>query len=133
MRNNKKLYQSLIAIAVMLVVVVIMLLSYFYFKPSVEKGAKKIVIEVITPEEKPKEFTLHTDAEYLSQALEEEELIKGTESEYGLFITEVNGRVIDSSKNEWWCVTKAGEEVFTGVDLTPIADGDHYELSIKTY
>ena len=31
-----------------------------------------------------------------------------------------------------WCFTKAGEMLMTGVDTTPIADGDHYEIELKT-
>jgi hypothetical protein len=130
MRQNKNLFKSLIACALLALVVVIMLIAYFQFKPEGVKGSKEIVVEVAIPEEETKEFTLHTDAEFLRQALEEEALVKGTESEYGLFITEVNGRVVDDTKQEWWCVTKDGEDVFTGVDETAIADGDHYEITL---
>jgi hypothetical protein len=130
MKQNKNLLKSFIAFGIMAVLVVVMLFAYKQFMPQGEKGSKKIVVEVAIPEEESKEFTLHTDAEFLRQALEEKDLIKGTESEYGLFITEVNGRAVDDTKQEWWCVTKDGEDVFTGVDVTPIADGDHYELTL---
>ncbi|HHV11736.1 MAG TPA: DUF4430 domain-containing protein [Clostridiales bacterium] len=107
-----------------------MSLVYNQFKPGTSKGSKEIVVEVVIPEEESKEFTLHTDAEFLSQALEEASLVKGSVEDYGLFITEVNGRVADEAKQEWWCITKGGEDVYTGVDLTPIADGDHYEITL---
>lgn len=130
MKQNKNLLKSLIAFGIMAVIVVIMLIAYNQFKPKSEQGSKKIVVEIALPEEESKVFTLQTDAEYLRQALEEENLVKGSESEYGLFITEVNGRVVDDTKQEWWCVTKNGEDVFTGVDTTPIADGEHYEITL---
>ena len=129
MKNNKY-FKPIIAVAVLALLVLIMALVYNQFKPETSKGSKEVVVEVVIPEEETKEFTLHTDAEYLGQALENEQLIKGTAGEYGLFITEVNGRVADDSKQEWWCITKSGEDVFTGADATPIADGDHYEITL---
>ena len=30
---------------------------------------------------------------------------------------------------EWWKLTKDGEMVNTSADATPIADGDHFELT----
>lgn len=130
MKQNKNLSKSIIAIGLFALVIVIMSVVYFQFKPEGTKGSKEIVVEVVIPEGEIKEFTLHTDAEFLRQALQEEDLIKGTESEFGLFLTEVNGRVVDDTKQEWWCITKDGEDVFTGVDETAIMDGDHYEITL---
>ena len=31
---------------------------------------------------------------------------------------------------EWWCFTKNGETLMTGVDDTMIADGEHYEATL---
>ncbi len=120
----------MIAAIVFLAVIATMTLLYQQLKPEAKKGEKEITVEVITPEEDSKEFILNTDAEYLRQALEEANLIKGTESEYGLYITEVNNRVADSSKEEWWCITKSGQEILYGVDQIAIADGDHYEITL---
>jgi hypothetical protein len=130
MMQNKKLLKSVLAFAIIALLAVIMLIAYDKFKPESVKGAKEIVVEVVIPEEDNKEFTLYTDAEYLQQALEEEELIKGTDSEYGLFITEVNGRVANDTNQEWWCITKNGEDVFTGAGETPIVDKDHFEITL---
>ena len=72
------------------------------------------------------------DARFLRGALEQEKLVSGSESQYGLFITSADGETADDSKQQWWCVTKGGEQVNTGVDTTPIADGETYELTLKT-
>ncbi len=128
--NKNKYLKPVLAVGALALLVIVMALVYNQLKPETSKGAKEVVVEVIAPEQETKEFTLNTDAEYLSQALEEEQLIKGTAGDYGLFITEVNGLVADDSKQEWWCITKDGEDVFTGVDATPIADGDHYEITL---
>lgn len=77
-----------------------------------------------------KTFDINTDAEYLRQALEEKKLISGEETQYGLFVKTVNGVTVDDSKKEWWCFTKGGKELDTGVDTTPIADGDHFEITL---
>ena len=80
-----------------------------------------------------KDFTISTDSENLRGALEQEGLISGDESEYGLYVTTVDGETADSSLNQWWCFTKDGEMLMTGVDDTMIADGEHYETFIDTY
>lgn len=98
-----------------------------------ETGAKTITVEIIVEGSDTVTKTLHTDAEYLRGALEEEEgLIAGEESSYGLFVKTVNGVTADDSIQQWWCITKGGEDLFTGVDSTPIADGDQYEFTLKT-
>jgi len=130
MNKNKNLLKVLLGLGVFVLLVVAMLAVYSHFKPETVKGAKEIVVEVVIPDQESKEITINTDAEYLRQALEEKNLVKGTESDYGLFIMEVNGRVADDAKQEWWCITKDGESVNTGVDLTPITDGDHYEITL---
>ena len=96
-------------------------------------GSKKeVVVEVVVPREKTTDFTLHTNAEFLRQALEEKNLIKGADSSAGFYITTVNGREADSKKQEWWCITESGAQVNYGVDQIAIKDGDHYEITLKT-
>ncbi len=130
MKQNRRLLLGILGIVAMLIIAAALWLVYSNFKPETVKGAKEIIVDVVIPEEETEVFTLHTDAEFLSQALEEEKLIVGAESDYGLFITEVNGRKADDANQEWWCITKGGEDVYTGADTTPIADGDHYELTL---
>jgi hypothetical protein len=132
MEKNMNFKKYLIALIILVVAVAAMLLTYLQFKPEPVVGAKELTIEVIVPEETNQEFTLHTDAEYLRQALEEVNLIKGSESEYGLFLTEVNGRIADQTKQEWWCITKDNAQINNGVDTIVIANGDHYEITLKT-
>lgn len=130
MKNNKKLIQSFIAIGILAVVIIIMLFTYNQLKPQGIKGAKEIVVAIVIPEEETTEIKLNTEAKFLRQALEEKQLIKGMESEFGLFITEVNGRTADDAKEEWWCITKNQAQLDYGVDTIEIADGDHYEITL---
>ena len=131
MKNNKYL-KPILAVAVLALLVMVMALIYHQLKPETSKGSKEFEVEIVIPGEETAAYTIHTEAEYLSQALEEQNLIKGTAGDYGLFITEVNGHVADDSKQEWWCITKDGKDVYTGVDTTPLADGDHYEITLIT-
>ena len=87
--KNKK--TALIVTCVLAVLIIAAILIVVFRKPAAtQQGKKTIVVEVINGEDK-QEFTVHTDQEFLRGALEELNLIKGSESEYGLFVTEVNG------------------------------------------
>ena len=71
---------------------------------------------------------INTDAENLRGALEG--LIDGDESAYGLMVYTVDGETADWDRDQsWWCLTKGGEWMDTGVDDTLIADGDAYEFT----
>lgn len=132
MTGTKKQIKPLLLLGLFIIIIIGMFFLYQNFKPKTTQGAKKVIVEIVIPNEKNKEFTLQTDEEYLRKPLEDAKIIKGTESEFGLFIKEVNGLQADDSKQEWWCVTKNNEPVNTGVDTTPINDGDHFELTLKT-
>jgi len=111
-----------------------LLLLFFYnkvLKPDLaSEESKTIYVRVIVPDEEEQEFTIVTDAETLREALDEKKLIGGEESTYGFLITEVNGRKADSSRQEWWCLTKDGEFSEFGVDMIKIQDQDRYELTL---
>ena len=93
------------------------------------EGIKNITVSVIT--EKAQQFEITTERKYLGDALKDEGLIKGENGQYGIFITEVNKIKADSKNEEWWCLTKENESVMTGVDKTPISNGDKFELTLK--
>ena len=60
-----------------------------------------------------------------------EKLVDGEDGEFGMFITTADGEQADDSKQQWWCITKAGEQVNTSADQRPVADGDEFELTLK--
>lgn len=126
--QNKKLLIGLVAL---IAVVAVMAGCWLAFGPKAgPAGDKEIGVTVVYADQTQDEFTIDTDAEYLRGALEQEKLIAGDELEYGLFVTEVNGVKADDTKEEWWCFTQNGETLMTGVDSTPIADGDHFEITL---
>lgn len=127
MKNNRKV---LIAVAVLAALILLIGGVFFATRPQTAQGAKGIVVDVVLADGSTKTHELHTDEEYLRGALEAEGMVEGSESEYGLFVTSVDGVAADDAKQEWWCFTKDGETLMTGVDTTPIADGDHFEITL---
>lgn len=131
MAKNKKLWLGLGALVL---AVAILVGVYFAFGPKGVEGSKTIEVAVVLADGSTQvEETIHTDAEFLREALDQNSSIKleGEESDYGLFVQTVNGVTADYDANgEWWCFTKGGEMLNTGVDTTPIADGDHFEITL---
>lgn len=127
--QQKKWLGLVIGFVVLALVVAAVAVIYVQTRPEPEVGDKTITVKIVY-DEVDTAVEINTDAEYLRAALEEKDLIKGDESEYGLFIKEVNGRKADDAKQEWWCITKGSETVMTGVDTTPIADGDTFEVTL---
>lgn len=120
---------SIVAVCVLIALVVGALLLYNANKPQAQAGDKNIVVTVVHKDESRKEFKINTSAENLRTACEEQSLIAGDESEYGLYVKTVDGETADDANREWWCVTKGGEMLTTGVDDTMIADGEQYEFT----
>ena len=127
---SKKTRNIIIALAVLLVLAGSLYAVWNAYKPKAEVGGKSIVLEVVHGDESTKEFKIQTESENLRGALEQEGLIEGTESEYGLYVLTVDGETADEAAQEWWCFTKDGEMLMTGVDDTMIADGEQYEVKL---
>lgn len=97
------------------------------------ENLKHITLKVVFEDGSEQIFEASTEGNSLRDALESVEgLVKGDDGQYGLFVTEVAGVVADSAKQQWWCFTRGGETLFTGVDDTAIADGETYEITLKT-
>lgn len=89
-----------------------------------------ITLEVIGPDGSSKKHVVSTDSsKNLRQALEGAGLISGEEGAYGLYVKVVDGITADYDVDgSWWSLTKDGE-LCSGVDSTPIADGDKFEFT----
>lgn len=123
---------KIIAVIALAVLVIAAAVAYLTLMPKGVAGGKNIVIEVVHADGSTKEFPVATDEEYLGGVLRQENLVEGEEGEFGLYIHAVDGEYADESRQQWWCCCKDGEMLMTGVDDTPIADGEHYELVLKT-
>ena len=130
MKGNKK---AVFAVAALAAAAALMLGIWYLATPQAQAGEKTVVVQVIHGDESSKDFTYRTDAENLGQVLVEENLVQGEDSATGLFVTTVDGETAQDSLRQWWCITKGGKWLDTGVDATPITDGDHFELTLSTY
>lgn len=69
-------------------------------------------------------FKINTDKKTVGEALLENNLIKGTDSDYGLYVKEVNGISADyDTDGYYWAFYVNDEYAQTGVDSTDIEDG----------
>lgn len=127
---SKNAKRALIAVAIVLVLALTAFLIWTQFSPKPQEGAKALTIEVTHGDGTEKEFTLHTDAEYLWDAMEEEKLVEGRDTEYGKWVSSVDGEAADESNGQYWMFTKDGEWVEYSCDAAPIADGETYEFYI---
>ena len=100
-------------------------------RPVPTTGQKEITLGVVHGDGSSAEFPIKTDSENLRGALEQVDgLVDGEESTYGLMVLTVDGETADWSRDQsWWCLTRNGERLDTGVDSTVIADGEHYEFT----
>lgn len=125
---NKKL---MIGVAVLAVFAVLFAVVFFLFRPGTVEGAKSITIEVVDNNADSTVYDLHTDAEYLRQAMEETKGLEfsGTESEYGLMVETVNGVTADwNTDQSYWAFYVNGEYCNYGIDTQPVADGDAFQI-----
>ena len=133
--NQKKSSKKLpVIIGAVLLVILIAVMSILYMntRPQTQGGGKEITLVVVHGDQTNHTYGIQTDEEYLQAALEQEQLIEGTEGEFGMYVLTVDGETVDEANEEWWCLTKGGETHMLGVGETPIADGEQYEFTFTT-
>lgn len=126
-KNNK----GVIALIIVLVLAAAALVIWQTNKPETQQGGKEITVNVDHLNGDDTTFTIHTDEEYLRGTLEQEDLIEGTESEYGLYVLTVDGETADESEQQWWGYSVNGTFAELGVDSQPVADGDVYDFVLN--
>ena len=99
-------------------------------RPDTQEGAKALTVAVVHKDGNTKNFDFRTDAEYLAEALLEQQIVEDNQGPYGLYILTADGETADESNQEWWCITKSGEALMTGASEIPVADGESYELTL---
>ena len=126
MKKNGKL---ILAAAVVVVLIAVFIGIWYATRPATTQGSKTITVEVVHKDGSSKDFTYHTDAQYLGEVLLAEGLIQGDEGDYGLYITAVDGEeAVYETDGAYWAFYVGDEYASLGVDQTPIADGDSFSL-----
>lgn len=133
MENEKKAGSSkklIIAAVCVLAAAAILFLIWRLAAPKPVDGSKAVTVQVVHKDGSTKDFDLRTDEEYLGRALVEGGVVEDNQGAYGLYILTADGETADEAAQEWWQITRDGESLNTGADSTPIADGEHYELTL---
>ena len=96
------------------------------------EGSTKFTFEVVDGEGNQTNFVINTDKETVGEALLDQELIAGEDSDYGLYVKTVNGITADyDTDGSYWAFYVNGEYASSGVDSTPVADGDTYSFKVE--
>ena len=96
------------------------------------EGAKVSELTIVDKEGNTHLYEIHTDEEMVGYALMANGLIEGEEGPYGLYIKSVLGQVLDyETDGMYWAFYVGGEYALTGVDQTPITEGDSYMLKAE--
>ena len=123
--------KSLVALIVFAILLGAVFMVWKLNRPAPSASQKEITVEVVHSDGSETSLPIRMDANNLRGALEQVDgLIAGEESTYGLMVFTVDGETADWNRDQsWWCLTKSGEWLDTGVDDTVIADGEHYEFT----
>ena len=96
---------------------------------TTDGSSKSFVFKVVDLDGTEKSFDIETEADTVGQALVDENLISGTDSEYGLMVDTVNGVKYDYNEDgAYWAFYVNDEYAQTGVDATDIVDGTTYSF-----
>lgn len=124
--KNKKMILAIVAVVVVIALAVGL---YFATRPSATAGGKAFTVTVVHADGSTKDFKYNSDAEFLGEALLAEGLVSGENSDFGLYITKVDGEeAIYETDNAYWSFYVGEEYAQLGVDQTPIEDGAVYKL-----
>ncbi len=96
------------------------------------EGETTFMMTVIYESGVGEDFIVNTDAETVGEALIENELIAGEDSEWGMMITSVRGVELDfDATGQYWAFYIDGEYAMTGVDATEVVDGAIYSFVVS--
>ena len=127
----KKTLKIILGVTGVAVLIAALVAVWMIFGAKPQAGAKEITIEVINSADESTIYELNTDAEFLRQAMDEAEGLTydGTESEYGIMISTINGEVADYNVDgAYWSFYVNGEYCMYGIDTQPVMDGDAFVI-----
>ena len=102
---------------------------YWATRPQPVEGLKSVEVVVIHADQSEKSFHYETTETYLGTLLLNEGLIKGEDGPYGLYVKEVDAEVADYDVNgAYWALFEGESYATTGIDATPLEDGDQFSL-----
>ena len=132
MKNMKNLFKKTVAALLMTV----MVMGLAACGKDEDDGKMSITVEVKDADGNVSAYTGKTDAENLYDAIADVDgvTLDGYESDYGFYITAVNGITADfETDGAYWSIYVNGEYGAYGVESQPVADGDTYTFAYEVY
>ena len=123
---NKKHLFFIVALAL---VVALFLGLYLATRPSASNGIKVFTLIVEHGDGTVKDYECRSDVEFVGEVLFRNGVITGSQGPYGLYIESVDGeQAIYEEDGAYWAFYIGDEYATTGIDQTPIVDGQVYKL-----
>lgn len=98
---------------------------------TVGEGEQEFTFKVTT-DDGTKTYKVLTDKKTVGEALLDNGLIAGDESEFGLYVKKVDGIVADyDTTKTYWAFYVDGQYAMSGADTTEIEEGKIYEFRIE--
>lgn len=96
------------------------------------EGKTEFGFTVVDKDGNATEFEIHTDKATVGEALLELNLIAGDESEYGLYVKQVNGITADYDVDQtYWAFYVNDAYATAGVDATAVEAGAKYAFKVE--
>ena len=136
-KNNKT--RIIIALTSIIVLIALFFGLYKAFGPKPVSGSKAYTVTVTDKDQAVKTYEGRTDAEYLSDLMDElkaagDFTYEGSMGEYGLFIESINGLKADyNTDGAYWAIYVNGAYGEYGADAQPVEDGGQYGFVYETY
>lgn len=128
-KSNKRIL--LVSLSSLIILLSVLVVSYFTLTPQSNPDKKDISVSVVTIDDNNQNFDISTYEAYLGDALRDNGIIPNKTDNSPTFVTTVCGITADTSKQEWWNISKNGEFLSTGVDDTVLSDGDSYDIVLS--
>ena len=98
----------------------------------VGEGAKQFTLVIADKDGNETRLEIHTDKDIVGEALLDNQVVAGEDSQYGLYVKTVNGITADfDTDGVYWAFYIDGEYAMTGVDATEITEGVTYSLRVE--
>ena len=95
-------------------------------------STKEFTLVVVDVEGKETSIQVVTNQATVGDALLEQNIIAGEDSQYGLYVKTVNGITLDCDiDGKYWAFYVNGEYAMSGVDTTDIVAGDEYAFKAE--
>lgn len=123
--------KKILGICLVVVLIAALAGAYFVFSEKPVEGNKAVVIEVVNKAGEETEYEVKTDAQYLSQAMDEADGLEydGEEGPYGFTVSSVNGEsAVYEVDGAYWAFYVNDEYCNYGIDQQPVNDGDEFSI-----